>query len=228
MDEELLYFNGVNGKTGKYGVPAMTGKEVDGLVERIVKPPAQDRFNELKERLKRNTLQQIKQLRDKILSADSAEDLATGVVLPSRWQSSFLQHLALLPVETIKAAAISEVINSVAFEKLMFCLDSIRRIEGEARSLGTWLQDEDLAGIARRIDARDADTQAEARRMLRRFHNLGSQLARRDNGSLLRAPLLETWAGEWAAQILDSNQRIQDALRDLCEQKAPVIVQLES
>ncbi|MCP4663667.1 MAG: TIR domain-containing protein [bacterium] len=55
--EDLLYFNGVNGATGDYGLPAMTGEELSQFLQGEATP---ENFNELKERRRQDKLNQGK------------------------------------------------------------------------------------------------------------------------------------------------------------------------
>ena len=45
MSEELLYFNGVNGATGDYGLPPMTGGELSKFIQGEAPP---ENLDELK------------------------------------------------------------------------------------------------------------------------------------------------------------------------------------
>jgi hypothetical protein len=100
MSQELLYFNGINGATGTYGLRPMTGQALaDHITGDVDAMP--DNLAELKEKLKNDALDKIFDINKTLLSKDNAKALEEDAASRAAWLETLVRKLAAAPVDSI-------------------------------------------------------------------------------------------------------------------------------
>jgi hypothetical protein len=92
VKDNLLYFNGINGASGTYGLEPMTDQELSDLVIGIGEREP-DNLADLKEKLKQDAANKIFDVTKSLLSASNAEpDLASR----RAWQEELIRKLGAI------------------------------------------------------------------------------------------------------------------------------------
>ncbi len=100
MSQELLYFNGINGATGMYGLPPMTSKE---LADHITgdEGATPENLAELKEKLKSDALDKVLGINRTLLSGENARALEENTAARDVWLETLIQELVGVPIDSI-------------------------------------------------------------------------------------------------------------------------------
>jgi hypothetical protein len=138
MSEEHLYFNGVNGATGRYGLAPRTAEELSNHILGI-EEQAPDNLTELKEKLKQDTINRIFNINATLLSDSNAENLEQDAASRLVWLEALLKALASLPINSINSS-INRTINATALRTLIGELNSLSQSTGDITALIADLQ----------------------------------------------------------------------------------------
>jgi hypothetical protein len=117
MSQELLYFNGINGTTGTYGLPPMTSKR---LADHITgdEDTTPENLAELEEKLKSDTLAKVLGINKTLLSGDNAKALEESAASRTAWLEVLTQKLIAVPIDSINNS-ISQGIVTKQVNRLM-------------------------------------------------------------------------------------------------------------
>jgi HEAT repeat protein len=100
MSQELLYFNGINGATGMYGLPPMTSKELSNHITGD-EDATPENLVELKEKLKSDALDKVLGINRTLLSGDNARALEENTAARDVWLETLIQELVAVPIDSI-------------------------------------------------------------------------------------------------------------------------------
>jgi hypothetical protein len=176
--DELLYFNGINGATGSYGLKPMTRQALSDHILRETDETESVRREQVEGKLKRDTANKILAI-VKLLAESNAQDIERDATWRDNWLERLAQELAaqLLGDEYTQPDQIKELENRLrrhTVDKIVSIVEHLAR--GNAQELAALLlEDQDQApdnlgelqeklkrDVKNKIDAVIAELRAES------------------------------------------------------------------